>query len=98
MNQTPLWLIQASTLNHIGLLHSNNERTRGNALSSFGGLVDLAMQEGLLCSSTQPELFSRRDTVELQWTLWVEDELKRRTGYLIWVRMICDPCAAIARP
>ncbi|PLB47304.1 C2H2 type zinc finger domain protein [Aspergillus steynii IBT 23096] len=83
-DQIPLWLIQASTLNHIGLLHGNNERTRRNALSSFGSLVDLATKEGLLCS-TQSELFSSGDPVERQWTLWVEDELKRRTGYLIWL-------------
>jgi hypothetical protein len=68
--------------NCIGLLHSRNERDKISALSAFGDLVTLMKRNGLL--EPMPVSFSGA-TQEAAWMSWIQDEVRRRTGYCIWV-------------
>lgn len=84
--RTPLWLIQAMTLSCIGLLHSSgNEQSKVSTLNAFGDLVNFTIQEKLLCAASKPTAQYGDLPLEQKWHDWVEDEIRRRTGYLIWV-------------
>jgi hypothetical protein len=84
--QTPLWLIQAMTLSCIGLLHSSgNEQSKVFTLNAFGDLVNFTIREGLLCAANKSTAQYGDIPLEQKWHDWVEDEIRRRTGYLIWV-------------
>lgn len=82
-DRSPLWLLQATILNCLGLFHGRSERCGASAFSSFGDLVNHTMREGLLGPSGLAGL--RPETLDQQWALWIEDEVRRRLGYLIWV-------------
>lgn len=91
--QTPLWLLQAMMLNCVGLAYGANEKTRASALNSFGDLVTLVSRERLLYSVSSPNPAGGDDTLEAQWSLWIEDEVKRRTAYFVWVWNPSRTCA-----
>jgi hypothetical protein len=76
--------IQAMLFNCIGLFHSRNERDKSSALSSFSDLATLMNASQLLAPHQ-----TRHDGVsqDADWICWVQDEVKRRTGYSIWVSM-----------
>jgi hypothetical protein len=80
LNYTPLWLMQAMLLNCIGLIHSGNPQSRDSGLSLFSELVRLAHGEDLFSTSHQSHVQDTR-----QWGYWIENEMKRRTGYLVWL-------------
>lgn len=77
-----LGVIQAMLFNCIGFLHSRNERDKHSALSSFGELISLANTSCLLVPRGTP---FERTSQDLDWTFWIQDEVRRRTGYCIWV-------------
>lgn len=79
---TPLWLIQATILNCIGMLYNGNEKLKQSALKCFTDLVSSSETERLLRHFKQPGEGSRQMA---DWGSWVEDEMRRRTGYFIWV-------------
>ncbi|KAL4802273.1 fungal-specific transcription factor domain-containing protein [Aspergillus unguis] len=79
----PLWLIQSMLLSCIGRLHGSGESVQRSALSDFGDLCNLAACENMLVSSDG--LASDQVPPEEQWTLWSEEEARRRTGYMIWL-------------
>ncbi|KAL2829968.1 fungal-specific transcription factor domain-containing protein [Aspergillus cavernicola] len=83
----PLWLLQAILLNCVGRLHGSSERGRLSALGNFGDLAHLATREKLLSRSDKSTLSSddASSSSEQQWILWIEEEARRRTGYLIWL-------------
>ncbi|KAE8310705.1 fungal-specific transcription factor domain-containing protein [Aspergillus transmontanensis] len=83
--RTPLWLMQATMLNCVGLLHGSNEHSRDFALDSIGELVNLSTREGLLCASTQSRLSPMGTSQDTRWAIWIEDETRKRTGYFIWL-------------
>ncbi|KAK2765550.1 hypothetical protein FQN54_008404 [Arachnomyces sp. PD_36] len=77
---TPLWLIQATVLNCIGSLYSGQEQLKQSGLKSFNDLASSNNIERLL---RHPKLLDgARQTTD--WSAWIEDEARRRTGYLIW--------------
>ncbi|KAJ6102575.1 hypothetical protein N7486_005002 [Penicillium sp. IBT 16267x] len=81
--QDSLDLIQVILLNCIGLLHSGSERAKASALSSFKDLVTLMNREKLL-GMVKPG--NRRGSPDdAIWMNWVQDEIRRRTGYCIWL-------------
>ncbi|KAH2399113.1 hypothetical protein KXW22_003748 [Aspergillus fumigatus] len=82
----PLWLIQAMALSCIGLLHSSGcEQSKVSTLNAFGDLVNFTIREGLLCAVNKPTSQYDDLPLEQKWQDWVEDEIRRRTGYLIWL-------------
>lgn len=78
--------MQAILLNSIGLLHGESEGSQLAALSTFKDIVTLFNREKLLASS--PELELAGPSEESLWAAWIQDEVRRRTGYSIWV---CSP-------
>ncbi|KAL4931504.1 putative C2H2 transcription factor [Aspergillus undulatus] len=80
----PLWLLQAMLLSCIGRLHGSSESGRLSALGDFGDLINLAMRKKLLSRPDNTLLPSDQST-DQQWTLWIEQEARIRTGYLIWL-------------
>jgi hypothetical protein len=78
-------LLQAMMFNCIGLLHSRSEGERISALSTFGDLVGLLKTSRLL--APQRTNFNG-PSPEAVWISWIRDELRRRTGYCIWVSSI----------
>ncbi|KAL4936866.1 hypothetical protein BDV06DRAFT_216320 [Aspergillus oleicola] len=74
----------AMLLSCIGRLHGSSESGRLSALSDFSDLINLATREKLLSRSDSTDSSLDQPT-EQQWTLWVEYETRRRTGYLIWL-------------
>lgn len=68
-----------------GRLHGGSENGKISALGDFGDLINLATREKFLSRSDNPTTESDQPPDEQQWTLWVEEESRRRTGYLIWV-------------
>ncbi|XRM42073.1 hypothetical protein ABZX51_005309 [Aspergillus tubingensis] len=83
VDRAPVWLLQASVLNCVGILYSCDERARLLALNTFGNLVGFVTREKLL--GHRPIQSSNGETKELRWVSWVDDEIRRRTGYLIWL-------------
>ncbi|KAL2821597.1 fungal-specific transcription factor domain-containing protein [Aspergillus granulosus] len=79
------WLLQAMLLNCVGRLHGSSERGRISALSDLGELTNLAICEKLLSRSDDPSPSAEEGSSEQQWMHWVEEEIRRRTGYLIWL-------------
>ncbi|KAJ6055171.1 hypothetical protein N7444_004269 [Penicillium canescens] len=77
-----LELLQAMLFNCIGLLHSRYERDKISALSAFGDLVTLMKRDRLL--EPIPVNFSSASQ-EVAWMSWIQDEVRRRTGYCIWL-------------
>ncbi|OKL56172.1 hypothetical protein UA08_08491 [Talaromyces atroroseus] len=75
----PIWLIQAMLLNCIGLIYGGDDQAKSLGLSSLSDLVRFAHQEKLL-SNIDPNINS-----STTWKQWVELEMARRTGYLIWL-------------
>ncbi|KAL4919724.1 fungal-specific transcription factor domain-containing protein [Aspergillus aurantiobrunneus] len=84
-SERPLWLLQAMLLNCVGRLHGSSENGKLSALGDFGDLINLATREKLLSRPENPNLSSDQPSSEQQWTVWVEEESRRRTGYLIWL-------------
>ncbi|KAL4866353.1 hypothetical protein BDV12DRAFT_173097 [Aspergillus spectabilis] len=80
----PLWLLQAMLLNCIGRLHGSSEASKLSAIGDFSDLTNLATREKLLYRSDTKST-SDEVSAEKQWMLWVEEETRRRTGYLIWL-------------
>lgn len=74
-------------LSCIGRLHGNSESGKLSALADFGDLVNLANRQRLLSRSENPNTSADQLSPEQQWLLWIEEEARRRTGYVIWV---CD--------
>ncbi|CAI7567622.1 unnamed protein product [Penicillium manginii] len=85
INQYALDLIQAKLLNCIGLLHSGNEGDQRSAMSSFSDLVALSNLERLLASHSKKTPTPRRTSNDAQWSQWVQEEVRKRTGYCIWL-------------
>ncbi|KAL3464201.1 fungal-specific transcription factor domain-containing protein [Aspergillus heterothallicus] len=79
------WLLQAMLLNCVGRLHGSSERGRLSALSDLSELTNLATCEKLLSRSEDPFSSSEQSSLGQQWMSWVEEEARRRTGYLIWL-------------
>ncbi|KAF7115740.1 hypothetical protein CNMCM5793_003243 [Aspergillus hiratsukae] len=78
--------IEAMALSCIGLLYSSgNEQSKMSTLNAFGDLVNLAIQERLLCATSKSTAQYGDLPLEQKWHDWVEDEIRRRTGYLIWL-------------
>ncbi|KAJ5587354.1 uncharacterized protein N7459_003119 [Penicillium hispanicum] len=82
--QGSLDLIQAMLLNCIGLFHSGSERAKTSALGMFKDLVTIMGHEKLLHSSNRSSASSRVSDEEM-WSKWIQDEIRRRTGYCIWL-------------
>jgi hypothetical protein len=80
-------LLQAMLFNCIGLLHSRYERDKISALSAFGDLVTLMKRDRLL--EPIPVNFSGASQ-EVAWISWIQDEVRRRTGYCIWVSLAVE--------
>jgi hypothetical protein len=89
LNQYALDLIQAKLLNCIGLLHSGNEGDQRSAMSAFSDLVALSNHERLLASRSKKTPMPSRTSDDAHWTRWVQEEVRKRTGYCIWVRGPC---------
>lgn len=81
-----MWLLQASVLNCVGIVYSCDERARLLALNTFGNLIGFVNREKLLSRPDRPIQPLNGKTNEQHWLSWVEDEIRRRIGYLIWVR------------
>ncbi|KAL4887463.1 fungal-specific transcription factor domain-containing protein [Aspergillus karnatakaensis] len=81
----PLWFIQAMLLNCIGRLHGSSESSKLLALGDLSDLTHLATREKLLCRTDSSRTSLDEVSPEQQWILWVEEETRRRTGYLIWL-------------
>lgn len=71
-------------LNCIGLLYGDSERTRHSAFSNFADLCILSSQENILGRSDKSKAMLNAP-LEQKWIIWIEDEVRRRTGYCIWV-------------
>lgn len=82
--QASLEVIQAMLFNCIGLFHSGNERDKSSALSSFGDLITLVNTTQLLALQKTHIDGASQDAA---WICWMQDEVKRRTGYCIWVSL-----------
>ncbi|KAJ5456687.1 hypothetical protein N7530_011961 [Penicillium desertorum] len=80
--QASLEILQAMLFNCIGLLHSRSEREKASALSTFGDLVTLMKTSRLL---TPMRTKFNEASQDAAWTSWVQDEVRRRTGYCIWL-------------
>ncbi|KGO74320.1 Transcription factor, fungi [Penicillium italicum] len=80
--QASLETLQAMLFNCIGLLHSRSEREKASALSTFGDLVKLMKTSRLLTPMQTKLNEASQDTV---WASWIQDEVRRRTGYCIWL-------------
>ncbi|KAJ5120655.1 uncharacterized protein N7515_010043 [Penicillium bovifimosum] len=75
-------LMQAMLFNCIGLLHGKSEEGRTSGLSAFGDLVGLLKTSRLL-APLRPN-FNGPSPKEA-WMSWIRDEVRRRTGYCIWL-------------
>lgn len=71
-------------LNCIGLFHSGSERAKLSALGAFRELVILANREKLLAPSPPNNIPDDAPSDEA-WKKWIIDEMRKRTGYCIWV-------------
>ncbi|PYH44603.1 putative C2H2 transcription factor [Aspergillus saccharolyticus JOP 1030-1] len=85
LEQTSLWLVQAKLLDCIGLMYNSDERARDSALDRFGDLTSLLIRNQLLKPSGHNKSDFRDKPVEQKWLIWVEDEVRRRTAYLVWL-------------
>ncbi|KAJ5697636.1 hypothetical protein N7488_011320 [Penicillium malachiteum] len=82
--QDSLAVIQVLFLNCVGLLHSGSERAKTSALSTFKDLVTLMNYEKLL--HRPKKTITRNEFSDYtMWLSWVHDEIRRRTGYCIWL-------------
>lgn len=75
----PIWFIQAMLLNCIGLYHGVDSQAKEYSFGSLNDLVRFAHQESLLSSG------QLNRTLSLSWRDWIDLEIRRRTGYLIWI-------------
>lgn len=73
-------------LNCIGLLHSGSARAKESGLSIFSDLVRLANREKLLSVSSRSQSTWLDSAGGQTWEIWIDSEVRRRTGYCIWVR------------
>ncbi|KGO50768.1 Transcription factor, fungi [Penicillium expansum] len=80
--EASLEILQAMLFNCIGLLHSRSEREKASALSTFGDLVTLMKTSRLL---TPVRTKFNEASQDAAWTSWIQDEVRRRTGYCIWL-------------
>jgi hypothetical protein len=78
-------------LNCVGRLHGSSERSRLSSLSDLGDLTNLGACEKLLSRSEDSGPSAEEGSSEQQWLHWVEEEARRRTGYLIWVSIVILP-------
>lgn len=83
--QASLEVLQAMLFNCIGLLHSRSEREKVLALSTFGDLVALMKSSRLL---TPMRTKFNEASQDAAWASWIQDEVRRRTGYCIWVSFV----------
>ncbi|KAI2732468.1 transcriptional regulator family: Fungal Specific TF [Penicillium roqueforti] len=81
-SQSSLEILQAMLFNCIGLLHSKSEREKASALSTFGDLVILMRTSRLL---TPMRIKFNEASQDAAWASWIQDEVRRRTGYCIWL-------------
>ncbi|KAL1967885.1 hypothetical protein VTN77DRAFT_2302 [Rasamsonia byssochlamydoides] len=81
----PIWLLQAMLLNCIGLLHSGSARANEAGLSIFGDLVRLSNREKLLSVSRRSQNTWLDLSTGRTWEAWIDNEVRRRTGYCIWL-------------
>lgn len=79
---TPLWLIQATVLNCIGMIYSGDENLKQSALKNFSDLASPNKRERLFLQRRHSVAGTRQMS---DWETWIEDETARRTGYFIWV-------------
>lgn len=77
--------MQAMLLNCIGLNHSGNERAKLAAMNIFKDLVTFMNRDKLLASSATTRSKNHGTSEESLWIDWVQDEVRKRTGYCIWV-------------
>ncbi|CAI7664807.1 unnamed protein product [Penicillium glandicola] len=80
--QASLEILQAMLFNCIGLLHSRSEREKASALSTFSDLVTLMKTAQLLKPMRTKFNEASQDAA---WASWIQDEIRRRTGYCIWL-------------
>ncbi|KAJ5783004.1 hypothetical protein N7457_004778 [Penicillium paradoxum] len=81
-SKASLELLQAMLFNCIGLFHSSSEREKSSALSTFGDLVSLMKTSRLLAPT---RMNFNVAPAEVAWSSWVQDEVRRRTGYCVWL-------------
>ncbi|OJJ50947.1 hypothetical protein ASPZODRAFT_57307 [Penicilliopsis zonata CBS 506.65] len=87
--------MEALLLNGVGLFHSGRDRDNVSALSCLGDLVNFVRIEGLLqpssssssllSSSSRSRSLPNEQTQERRWSKWIDDEVRRRTGYCAWL-------------
>lgn len=82
LSQASLEILQAMLFNCIGLLHGRSEREKASALSTFGDLVTQMKASRLL---TPMRTKFNEGSQDAAWASWIQDELRRRTGYCIWL-------------
>jgi hypothetical protein len=82
--QESLELIQVLLFNCIGLLHSGSERAKSSALSTFRDLVTLLNRQKLLKGPKSGGI-AHESSDDAMWMNWIQNEIRRRTGYCIWV-------------
>ncbi|CAG8124194.1 unnamed protein product [Penicillium salamii] len=80
--QTSLEILQAMLFNCIGLVHSGAERDIYSASGTFGELITLVKTIRLLAPR---KVYLDGASQDEDWNCWVQDEVKRRTGYCIWL-------------
>ncbi|KAJ5177863.1 uncharacterized protein N7500_000562 [Penicillium coprophilum] len=80
--QASLEILQAMLFNCIGLLHSSSEREKASALSTFSDLVTLMKASRLLAPV---RAIPNEASLDVTWVSWIQDEVRRRTGYCIWL-------------
>ncbi|KAG0157526.1 hypothetical protein PDIDSM_4711 [Penicillium digitatum] len=80
--QASIEILQAMLFSCIGLLHSRSEREKASALSTFGDLVSLMKTSQLL---TPMRTKFNEASQDAAWVSWIQDEVRRRTGYCIWL-------------
>lgn len=80
-----LEILQAMLFNCIGLFHGKSERGKASALSTFGDLVTLMKTSRLL---TPMRTKFNEASEDAAWASWIQDEVRRRTGYCIWVSFV----------
>ncbi|KAJ5832213.1 hypothetical protein N7474_000524 [Penicillium riverlandense] len=85
LGETSPEILLAMLLNCIGLLHSGSERARLLAMGIFRDLVTFTKREQVLAPSLNPRMEPNGLSQEEHWIAWVRDEIRRRTGYCIWL-------------
>ncbi|KAI2789813.1 hypothetical protein POX_d05311 [Penicillium oxalicum] len=77
-------MLQAMLLSCLGILYSGDDRNKLSTLGVFKELVRLFEDEELLADSKYLQS-SEQLSGEALWHSWINDEIRRRTGYCIWL-------------